>query len=127
MTKNMMESLVAYLNGETVTNIAEIKASLEAELAKNEAKAQANRDLYAASHDVVIGALTDNPVTLAELWETVKDTVPEKCPRARFSMLSANCGPPRSSRSKARSISTARRKPCQPRKGLFFYSKVRYI
>ena len=77
MTKNMMKSLVAYLNGETVTNIAEIKASLEAELAKNEAKAQANRDLYATSHDVVIGALTDKPVTLAELWETVKGTVPE--------------------------------------------------
>ena len=77
MTKNMMKSLVAYLNGETVTNIDEIKASLEAELAKGEAKAQANRDLYAAAHDVVIGALTDKPVTLAELWEVVKDTVPE--------------------------------------------------
>ena len=77
MTKNMMKSLVAYLNGETVTNIAEIKASLEAELAKGEAKAQANRELYATAHDVVIGALTDKPVTLAELWETVKDAVPE--------------------------------------------------
>ena len=77
MTKNMMKSLVAYLNGETVTNIAEIKASLEAELAKGEAKAQANRELYATAHDVVIGALTDKPVTLAELWEAVKDTVPE--------------------------------------------------
>ena len=73
----MMKSLVAYLNGETVTNIAEIKASLEAELAKGEAKAQANRELYATAHDVVIGALTDKPVTLAELWEAVKDTVPE--------------------------------------------------
>ena len=77
MTKNMMKSLVAYLNGETVTNIAEIKASLEAELAKGEAKAQANRELYATAHDVVIGALTDKPMTLAELWETVKDIVPE--------------------------------------------------
>ena len=77
MTKNMMKSLVAYLNGETVTNIAEIKANLEAEIAKGEAKAQANRELYATAHDVVIGALTDKPVTLAELWEAVKDTVPE--------------------------------------------------
>ena len=77
MTKNMMKSLVAYLNGETVTNIAEIKASLEAELAKGEAKAQANRELYATAHDVVIGALTDKPMTLAELWEAVKGTVPE--------------------------------------------------
>ena len=77
MTKNMMKSLVAYLNGETVTNIAEIKANLEAELAKGEAKAQANRELYATAHDVVIGALTDKPMTLAELWEAVKGTVPE--------------------------------------------------
>lgn len=77
MTKNMMKSLVAYLNGETVADIAEIKANLEAELAKGEAKAQANRELYATAHDVVIGALSDKPVTLAELWETVKDTVPE--------------------------------------------------
>ena len=33
--------------------------------------------MYAAAHDVVIGALSNKPVTLAELWETVKDTVPE--------------------------------------------------
>ena len=83
MTKNMMKSLVAYLNGETVTNIAEIKASLEAELAKGEAKAQANRELYATAHDVVIGALTDKPVTLAELWETVKDKVPKDMSKSK--------------------------------------------
>lgn len=77
MTKNMMKSLVAYLNGETVANIAEIKASLEAELAKGEAKAQANRDLYAAAHDVVMTTLSNKPMTMAELWEAVKGNVPE--------------------------------------------------
>ena len=77
MKKNTMKSLVAYLNGETITNLDEIKAELQAELDKGEAKAQANREMYAAAHDVVIGALTDKPVTLAELWEIVKDTVPE--------------------------------------------------
>ena len=78
MTKNMMKSLVAYLNGETVTNIDEIKANLEAELAKGEAKAQANRDLYAAAHDVVMATLSKTvPMTVAELWEAMKDRAPE--------------------------------------------------
>ena len=65
---------------EALRNLPEYAAEYEevrAENAKNEEKAQANRDLYAAAHDVVIGALTDKPVTLAELWETVKGTVPE--------------------------------------------------
>lgn len=83
MTKNMKKALLAYLNGETVTNIDEIKISLEAELRKDEEKAQANRELYATTHDVVIGALTDKPVTLAELWETVKDKVPKDMSKSK--------------------------------------------
>ena len=67
-----MKSLVAYLNGETVTNLDEIKAELEAELARGEEKANANRELYAAAHDAVIGALTDKPQTVKELYEAIK-------------------------------------------------------
>ena len=77
MTKNTIKSLVAYLNGETVTNIAEIKEQLEAELRKSEEKAQANRELYNEAHEAVINGLTDKPMTLAELWEKVKDEVPK--------------------------------------------------
>lgn len=65
---------------EALRNLPEYAAEykeVRAENAKNEEKAQANRDLYAAAHDVVIGALTDKPVTLAELWEAVKGAVPE--------------------------------------------------
>ena len=70
-----MTTIANYIKN--VPELAAEYAELQAELDKNAEKAQANRDLYAAAHDVVIGALTDKPVTLAELWEVVKDTVPE--------------------------------------------------
>jgi hypothetical protein len=75
MKKNSLTTIANYIKN--VPELAAEYAELQAELDKNAEKAQANRDLYAATHDVVIGALTDKPVTLAELWETVKDTVPE--------------------------------------------------
>ena len=69
MKKVTIEALVAYLNGETVTNLDEIKAELEAELGKGKAKADANRAIYAEIHDAVIKALASasNPVTAQEL------------------------------------------------------------
>lgn len=70
-----MTTIANYIKN--VPELAAEYAELQAELDKNAEKAKANRDMYAAAHDVVIGALTDKPVTLAELWETVKDTVPE--------------------------------------------------
>ena len=75
MKKNTMTAIAAYIKN--VPELAAEYAELQAELDKNAEKAQANRDLYAATHEVVIGALTEKPVTLAELWETVKDNVPE--------------------------------------------------
>ena len=76
MKKATMKSLVALLNGETVENIAEIKDELIAELTKGEAKAQANRDTYTEAKDIVLGALSETPVTVAELYEEVKDRLP---------------------------------------------------
>ena len=75
MKKNTMTAIANYIKN--VPELAAEYAELQAELDKNAEKAQANRELYATAHDMVIGALTDKPVTLAELWETVKDTVPE--------------------------------------------------
>ena len=69
MKKVTIETLVAYLNGETVTNLDEIKAELEAELTKGKAKAAANRAVYDEIHDAVIKVLKSatNPVTAQEL------------------------------------------------------------
>ncbi len=79
MKKSTMMSLVSYLNGETVTNLDEIKAELEAELNKNAVKAQANRELYAEAHDVVMNGLADavGPVTVSELYESIADQLPD--------------------------------------------------
>ena len=69
MKKVTIEALVAYLNGETVTNLDEIKAELETELNKSKAQKEANQAIYAEIHGAVIKALTsaENPVTAQEL------------------------------------------------------------
>ena len=77
MKKASLQSLVNFLNGETVTNLDEIKAEIEAELAKGAEKAQANRDLYAQAKDVVLKALSDTPATIAEIYEEVKKDLPD--------------------------------------------------
>ena len=81
-----METLVRYLNGETVDNLDEIKAELEAELAKNAEKARANRDMYAVAHDVVMEHLPVAParLTVAALWELVKDEMPEDMSKSKM-------------------------------------------
>lgn len=79
MKKSSLQSLVSFLNGEIVDNIAEIKAEIEAELAKGAEKAQANRDLYASAHDVVMNGLrmATEPVTIGELYDEIADELPE--------------------------------------------------
>ena len=69
MKKASLQSLVSYLNGETVTNIDEIKAEIEAELAKGQVKADANRAVYAEMHDVVMETIrtAHAPVTAQEI------------------------------------------------------------
>ena len=77
MKKASLQSLVNYLNGETVTNLDEIKAEIEAELAKGAEKAQANRDLYAQAKNIVLGALSDTPVTIGELYAEIETELPD--------------------------------------------------
>lgn len=79
MKKSTMMSLVSYLNGETITNIDEIKQELEEELSRNAEKAQANRDLYAVAHDVVIAGLKicGCAVTASDLYAEIADDLPD--------------------------------------------------
>jgi hypothetical protein len=79
MKKSTMIALVSLLNGEVIANPDEIKAELEAELNKGAEKAQANRDLYASAHDVVMNALQSatNPVTIGELYDSIESELPE--------------------------------------------------
>lgn len=77
MKKSSLQSIVNYLDGQTVANIAEIRDEIVAELAKGEAKAQANRDLYASAKAVILGALTDTPVTISELYDEIASELPD--------------------------------------------------
>jgi len=64
MRKNTIEALVAYLNGETVDNLDEIKDELVSELNRGKEKANANRALYAEIWDAVRQVLADSDVAL---------------------------------------------------------------
>ena len=79
MKKASLQSLDNFLNGETVTNLDEIKAEIVAELAKGAEKAQANHDLYAQAHDIVMNGLrmATAPVTIGELYESIANELPD--------------------------------------------------
>lgn len=75
MKRTTIQSLVSYLNGETIDNLDTIKAELEAELNKG-AEAKAAKDAtYDAAWEVVrsIFALTTAPLTVAEITEEAVD------------------------------------------------------
>ena len=79
MTKNTLTALVNYLTEKNDDYMMDIKAELEKELNRNAEKAQANRELYAEAHDIVMNGLTmiGTPVTVGELYEEVKDELPD--------------------------------------------------
>ena len=55
----------------------DILSELDKEINKGaEAKAK-NAEAYGSIHDIVMGALSAVPVTVAELWESIEGEVPE--------------------------------------------------
>lgn len=77
MKKATMNAIVNYINDNAVTELFEIRDELVAELNKGAEKAQANRDMYAEAHDIVMSALSDTPVTIAELYDEIADRLPD--------------------------------------------------
>ena len=67
MKKSSLQSLVTLLTNSG--ELPEIKAEIEAELAKGQAKAEANRAVYAEMHDTVIECIrtANAPVTAQEI------------------------------------------------------------
>lgn len=76
MTKNEMRSLLNYLNGEDV-DVTEIKAKLEAELAKDADAKAAKAAEYDAIREVVFSKLGSSPMTVADLFAACADELPE--------------------------------------------------
>ena len=56
---------------------ADILAELDKEITKGDAQKEANAKAYESIHDIVMGALSAVPVTIAELWESIEGEVPE--------------------------------------------------
>ncbi len=79
MKKATMKSLVNYIDTNAIAELADVRAEIVAELAKDEAKAQANRDLYAEAHDVVIEAMSHltAPAPVSEIYAEVAENLPE--------------------------------------------------
>jgi len=79
MKKSTMIALVNYLNGATIDNLSEIKSELETELNRNAEKAAANRELYESAKSVIFEGfrVAGTPVTIAELYEEIKDELPQ--------------------------------------------------
>ena len=82
MKKVSLQSLVSFIDsmnaqGSATQDIMDVRAEIIAELTKGEAKAQANRNLYAEVKDIVLGALSNTPVTISELYDEIADGLPE--------------------------------------------------
>ena len=83
MKKASMETLVNYIDSHDLTELFNIKDELTAELNKGaEAKAK-NAEAYESIHDLVVGNLADAPCTCAELYEVIKDELPEGMSRGK--------------------------------------------
>ena len=79
-TMNTILSLIATID----TPEAEaVRAELNAELTKGAEKAEANRKVYEEAKDIVLNALSETPVTVAELYEEVQDELPEGFTKAK--------------------------------------------
>ena len=84
-TLQTRKDFVAYLT-ETGA-LPEVRDEIVAELAKGEAKAQANRDLYAEATPIVLGALSATPVTIGELYDEIANELPEGFTKGKVQYL----------------------------------------
>lgn len=83
MKKVSLQTLVNYIDTNAITELSEIRDEIVRELTRGEEKAQANRDMYAVAKDIILGALSDTPVTISELYEEVKGDLPEGFTKAK--------------------------------------------
>ena len=84
MKKATMQSIVTYLTDNLPYADANEKEFLQttideltAELAKSEVKAKANADAYEQAKGIVLGALSNTPVTIGELYDEIATELPD--------------------------------------------------
>lgn len=76
MKKATFEAIHAALTAFGYDN-QEVMDELTKEINKGAEQKAKNAEAYDAIHDIVLNALTSAPATVAEIWETIEDEVPE--------------------------------------------------
>lgn len=56
---------------------AEVLGELDTELNRGAAEKAARAEVYEGIHDLVVGALSDTPVTCAELYDSIESELPQ--------------------------------------------------
>lgn len=56
--------------------LSEILTELTAELNKGQKQKDKNAEAYESIHDLIVGNLSDTPVTCGELWDAISEEVP---------------------------------------------------
>lgn len=70
MKKNTLTALYTYfVKNDTTIDMTTVVEDIRAEYERTAAKAQANKNIYDAAHDVLIAALTNTPQTSKEIFE----------------------------------------------------------
>ena len=86
MKKATLQYLVNYMNDEIGMNGGEADTDAEyvaardelvAELNKGQAQKDKNAEAYESIHSLIVDTLSDTPVTCGEVWESIKDDVPD--------------------------------------------------
>ena len=86
MKKSTLIALTDYFSTTTVpSELTDAVADLRAEREKGEEKAQANRDLYATAHDVVMNVISDTtPMFVSEIYEACADDLPDNFSKSKI-------------------------------------------
>ena len=84
MKKATLQFIAAYLSENTQYADDNEKSALEsaltevnAELNKGQAQKDKNAKAYESIHSLIVDTLSDTPVTCGEVWESIKDDVPD--------------------------------------------------
>lgn len=77
MKKSTLAYIAATLSTIDFENKANVIDEINAELNRGVEKRQAKIEEYAENRAVILGGLSDTPVTIAELYESIKDELPE--------------------------------------------------
>lgn len=83
MKKATMNTILTLITNIDSPEAQEVRDELNAELNRNAVKVEANRKFYEEAHDVILGALSDTPVTIAELYDEIANDLPEGFTKAK--------------------------------------------